>query len=121
MWKFKCENPIFSSPSNFKNHLYFGSHDCYLYSLQPNTGKLLWKLQSNSFIFSTPSIIVTRDGGHYICCVDSSGCILLVDSKGETVSTYKVDGEVFSTPIIFCNYIIVACRSNCIYIIRINY
>ncbi|TXH21756.1 MAG: pyrrolo-quinoline quinone [Chitinophagaceae bacterium] len=55
-WQFKTQGKIFSSPTIYKNTIFIGSEDGYLYAINKKTGHLKWKFKTNGAVHATPKI-----------------------------------------------------------------
>ena len=54
-----------------------------------------------------------------VCVCSSAGYIYLIDFKtGRLIGSYHLPGEVFSSPVVFGNSIIVGCRDDYVYCVR---
>jgi outer membrane protein assembly factor BamB len=53
-WTFNTENQVTGSPIIYKDSLYCGSVDGFLYCLEYRTGRLRWKFQTRGAITGTP-------------------------------------------------------------------
>lgn len=97
IWKYKVENAgmhpgTYSTPVFYKNNVYFGSTGSsftesggYVFSLNTENGKLVWKYETGSDIFS-----ITLDNGE-IYALDSNGVIYRIDAlTGKLIKTYKM-------------------------------
>lgn len=124
IWSFKTNGEIFSSftlengPDN-KVMIYFGCHDhdlrCLSYDTEKKTIEMLWKVQLQSQIFSTPKFC---DNGT-IVSFTTNGWINLIDkASGEIKKKLQLPGEVFSSPYVLKDKIFVGCRNNNLYCIE---
>lgn len=56
-----------------------------------------------------------------VCVCSSAGCLYLLNfSTGHLISSYCLPGEVFSSPVVIDNSIIVGCRDDYVYCINIK-
>lgn len=57
LWKVQCSLPgtAFSSPAVVNNRVYVNS--MYIYCLDANTGKLIWKYETGGEIYSSPTVV----------------------------------------------------------------
>ena len=53
-WTFETGGVIHSSPAVIDGIVYFGSRDSYFYALNAETGHLLWKFQTGSWVLYAP-------------------------------------------------------------------
>jgi acyl-CoA synthetase len=132
-------------PASAQCFIICGSHDGNVYCLNGNDGSLVWKLLLGSPIHSSPAFAIPlpmvnsnhnneENGDTYLatplCCVCSTtGVIFLIDFQGgQVVAQCQLSGEIFSSPVVFCQKqqlgeqqeqlignIIVGCRDNHLY------
>lgn len=63
LFSFKTQDKINGSPVVFKTHegndqmVVFGSHDCFVYSIDPTSGKLNWKFETDNYQNGAPAQI----------------------------------------------------------------
>ncbi len=83
---------IASVPILHEGVVYFTSMDTYLYALNSDTGKMLWKYKTGDVIISAPTIHNNRiyfgsnDGNFY--CLDMSGSLLWKKYLGDIIISY---------------------------------
>lgn len=117
MWKHEIGNEIFSSLINFQNCIVFGTNSNKLYCLQPfaNGCKIKFSVSLDGPIISTPCTTNT-----HIIASTTSGSIFLIDSAGNIVGCKQLKGEIFSSPVIWNNYVFIGCRDNNVYCLEIE-
>ncbi len=54
LWRFRANGGVYTSVVLKDGVIYFGSWDCHLYAVDPNTGEELWRFQTST---STPAFI----------------------------------------------------------------
>ena len=59
-WKFKTKKEIYASATSFQDNILVGSRNGQFYSVDKNTGKLVWKYDTLSVLAGSP--IISRDG-----------------------------------------------------------
>lgn len=130
--QFLTSGPIFNSPSiffprnldNLSQFITFGNQNSDLYCLNLNL-KLLWTVKLDSGISSSPFLFYVKQNDEekiLICVCSLKGFIYLVDSKnGDVIIKFKLDGEIFSSPIVWQNFIYVGCRDDNLYCLKICY
>lgn len=124
-----------------------GSHDRCVYCWDEHY-HLKWKLQLDSEIYSTPFASTLRynatkeplsslctasdsttldksvsDSSDILCvCVcTQAGFLYLVNfNTGCKIGHYQLPGEVFSSPTLFDNLIVLGCRDECVYCIKVE-
>lgn len=73
----------------------------------------------HSQIYSTPKLITLDDKDYLISCT-TTGFINLLDFNGFFINSLKLNGEVFSSPLIINNEIYIGCRDNYFYSLNAN-
>jgi acyl-CoA synthetase len=97
----------------YENSLLFGCHDRGLYRLDAATGCLIWRPALDGEIFASPDFEAGADGR--IVAATSSGTVYLVSPDGETLASWQLSGQVFSSPVFLPGRIIVGSRDNFLY------
>ncbi|MEM2928909.1 MAG: PQQ-binding-like beta-propeller repeat protein [Nitrososphaerota archaeon] len=95
-WKLKTGGWIYSSPSISKDGtIYFGSHDHYLYALNPD-GSLKWKFKTGEEVPSSPAI--DSNGTIYFGSYDSY--LYALNSDGSLKWRFRAESIIASSPAI---------------------
>ena len=135
-WTFCTDQPIFSSPVYFRNtsiadYVLVGCHDKNLYCLT-SKGKLNWLFTADSQIYSTPFVsqLFYRCGSENesrtqtsmvsvwaVFVFSTSGKMYALDlPSGLTLSDpVSLPGEVFSSPVVVSNRVLIGCRDDYLY------
>ena len=131
-WSFKTSGPIFSSPcvglSLTSYHIVVGCHDKSTYCLS-SAGTLVWRKQLDSAIYSTPTVITHRMNHSREACIEdeynakdlvvactTNGTLYVLNfANGKMVRSFTFPNEVFSSPVIFKETVVVGCRDNSVY------
>ncbi|XP_053691716.1 beta-alanine-activating enzyme [Sabethes cyaneus] len=124
LWKISTDGNIFSSPLLQRKltsaYVLLGCHDKHLYCFQCNKNaiKLHWKLRLQSPIYSSP---VALDDQLIIVC-STSGYVNLISTSGVSIlSVLKLDGEIFSTPVVVHpKKLYIGCRDNYLYQLTVS-
>ncbi|KAL3832989.1 hypothetical protein ACJIZ3_007725 [Penstemon smallii] len=145
MWKARTDGPIFAGPCTSRalpSQVLICSRDGSMYSLEMETGILLWKHGIGNPITSSPYVDensqlmsdVTNLSERLICVCDSSGTIyvFIVDSNAiegskqnmtpmvQEFARFDLQGDIFSSPVMIGGRIFVGCRDDHVYCIKIN-
>lgn len=108
---------------HFQDLFLFGDHDCTLHSVT-NEMCSNWKIKLDSAIGSCPFIgsLNLPQGKLVICCCCTvNGNVFIVDvATGRILTTTKLPGEIFSSPLIIGDRIVVGCRDNNVYCLKLN-
>lgn len=117
LWITEAGGPIFSTLSPTVSAegpaVVVGCHDRHVYKISTKDGQVLWRTCLGAPIYSTLFCPNDRD-----VCVGAvtQGVLFIVHSQsGEVLSLYHFDNEVFSSPVMFEDYIFVGCRDNYAY------
>ncbi|CAF4747100.1 unnamed protein product [Rotaria socialis] len=116
-WTFSTHGPIFSSPCLFNNTVFIGCHDQYLYAIDLSTeqkGILKWKCLFSSMIYGSPFVY---DNGRMVVVGSTDGCLRILNTQsGEIVCETKIDGNgLFSSPVVYLDFILVGSRDDYLY------
>ncbi|XP_075544432.1 beta-alanine-activating enzyme-like isoform X1 [Dermacentor variabilis] len=117
LWTAETGGPIFStlsvSTGDTGPSLIVGCHDNHVYKLSSKDGSLLWKTLLNAPVYST--LFCFNNEETYVGA-STQGNLCIIDShRGEVLSSYHFDNEVFSSPVVLEDDIIVGCRDNYVY------
>lgn len=147
LWDFSTEGPVFSSPcisslesltnsqKVFKtprstptspptNHVVTcGSHDGHIYCLTAANGSLLWKFQTTGKVFSIPFMFDGTPWGFgtlvAVCCTD--GTVWILDGEiGTLKAALSLPGELFSSPVVWGQTLVVGCRNDYVYCLELS-
>lgn len=104
IWKFVTGGPCCSGPDCDGNTVYFGSSDGYLYSAGSKDGYLKWKFRTTGRIGASAPL-VWKDK-IFICDfifdeVSHGGSAYVLNKKGEMEWSFRTDGAIISTPLIY--------------------
>ncbi|KAF9814728.1 hypothetical protein SFRURICE_014823 [Spodoptera frugiperda] len=123
IWSYQgVKGNVFSSVyikqiDKLKWQMVFGCHDKCVYSLavknfQPT---LLWKTQLTSPVYSTPSGLNDK----LILAASNNGKLCILEAEtGVLIEEYSLPNEIFSTPVMYGDFIYVGCRDDHLYSIR---
>lgn len=116
LWEIKVQENIYSSILSFGNYLIFGTHHsniyCFEYSVNNLKPVLKHKISIDSATSSTPTTIM-KDNQPYIVAACISGYIYLINTNDFSItSRLKINGDVFSSPVVIESNILIGCRDN---------
>ena len=100
----------------------FGDHDCSLHSVTKHMCSN-WKVKLDSAIGSCPfvgSLFLPQELGICCCCTVNGNVFILDLAMGRTLTTIKLPGEIFSSPVIVGDRIVIGCRDNNVYCLKVN-
>lgn len=94
LWVFECSDEIRGAPSYVNQWLFFGSYDHHLYTVNAQSGELVWKYATDGPIVCRPMIIE----GNVI--VGSADCRLhaVNERTGKIYWSYYTQGAIWSSP-----------------------
>lgn len=84
---------------------------------------LKWKTQLNSEVYSVPSLghVTSHVTTDILCVCTSKGTIYLLHAtSGYILVQEELPSNIFSSPLITYNCVIVGCRNNNMYCIEVN-
>ncbi|XP_075052130.1 beta-alanine-activating enzyme isoform X2 [Mixophyes fleayi] len=119
LWHFATDGPIFSSPcmSTLSKQVIFSSHDGLIYSLNTE-GDLLWKFKTSSRVYATPFVFPHPHTGNteLLAAASTDGNLWVLDShSGLLIAQHTLEGEIFSSPVVYGDRLVVGCRNNFVY------
>ncbi len=115
-WNFTTGDEIVSSPS-FTNHsLIFGSSDGNLYCLDESDGDLVWKVDLNNKILSSPTVD-KHDNSVYIG--SDEGNLTCLDIRDGTIKwSHPIGDKIQSTAALKDNLIAFGCNNGYLYVLN---
>jgi outer membrane protein assembly factor BamB/tRNA A-37 threonylcarbamoyl transferase component Bud32 len=116
IWNFTCADEIRGTASYAKGMVYFGSYDHHLYAVNAESGKLVWKYQTDGGIVSRPAIM---DDIVFVGSEDNRLHVLSARS-GSLLWTYYTKGPVRSSPFIAHGHIFIGSDDMSLHAININ-
>ena len=105
--------------------IFCGSHDKYLYCWNGNL-ELEWRTKLDSELYSIPffNCIESKEHGDDLFCLcvcSTAGVLYVVDArKGSILTMLRLPGDLFSSPVSVDNCIILGCRDNNIYCVKLT-
>ncbi|XP_014605434.1 PREDICTED: acyl-CoA synthetase family member 4 [Polistes canadensis] len=125
LWTYQVNNVILSKPiiqydpiKNCDNIFGFSTKSMYYlelnYTIEKQEPIVKYVKNPSLEIYTTPW---NEDGHACIACKDGTLCIYEL-SQGNILSSIKLDGEIFSSPVMANGLIIVGCRDNNLYILE---
>uniref|UniRef100_A0A3B4FTB5 Aminoadipate-semialdehyde dehydrogenase n=1 Tax=Pundamilia nyererei TaxID=303518 RepID=A0A3B4FTB5_9CICH len=126
LWQFLTKGPVFSSPcvTSDQKRLLCGSHDGCLYCLNCADGSLVWTFQTTGKVYSTPFVF---DGsavgrrGSLVGLASTDGTVWILDGKdGRMLASHTFPGELFSSPVVWEKSLLVGCRNDYVYCLRLS-
>ena len=129
------DTTVGSKSLNLNRRTLIGCHDHCAYCLDGN-GQLIWKHRMNSAVYATPFVFETglcntcsidsdicSNSVHYYAVICStSGQIDIVNcSNGRLVCSTNVPGELFSSPVVCDERLIIGCRDDNIYCFEMSF
>uniref|UniRef100_A0A3B1KH26 Aminoadipate-semialdehyde dehydrogenase n=1 Tax=Astyanax mexicanus TaxID=7994 RepID=A0A3B1KH26_ASTMX len=142
LWNFLTDGPVFSSPclaqmasitSLLAGPVAFdkstspvvvcGSHDCCVYGLNASDGSLLWRFQATGKVYSSPFVF---DGSRWglrrlVAIASTDGTVWVLDGEQGTLkASLCLPGELFSSPVVWGTNIVVGCRNDFVYCLKLS-
>ena len=130
LWTYQTQDAIFSTPalvesSNPSNSLILlGSHDCHVYCLNTR-GHVIWSFCTDAQVYCTPFVTCAPrdhsppDGQVYV--FSTVGALYILDlTSGSLLATTSLPGEVFSSPVVAADQIVVGCRNDFLYSLTVQ-
>ncbi|XP_068599593.1 beta-alanine-activating enzyme [Brachionichthys hirsutus] len=127
VWQFLTKGAIFSSPciSPDQQRVLCGSHDGCLYCVNCADGSLVWTFQTTGKVYSSPCVF---DGsaaglrsGMLVALASTDGTVWILDGNdGQMLSSYTLPGELFSSPVVWGQSLVVGCRNDSVYCLKLT-
>ena len=128
--------PIFSSPCMLSNYevrtfttsanvdtadiLVVGSHDGFIRIVNVANGSVIYDYNVGCVIFAAPIALVAH-GTLVIIISTTAGNVLVLDVTNTCIiSTIKLSGEIYSSPICYSNRIYLGCRDDHLYALKLT-
>jgi acyl-CoA synthetase len=123
LWTLNTGKPVFSSPfiSSLNNvnqnrvHVFIGTHNNSVLCVDLNSGQIKWQFKTSSAVYSTP--FVSSDD-NIVIAAETDGILHLINANdGKQLLSHKLNGQLFSSPIIHRSKLFIGCRDNHFYCI----
>lgn len=105
-WTFTADgklSSVWSTPILIENNLIVADEEGKIFSLDPETGTVLWTLNSGSEIMAG---LLAIDGGFVVAL--ENGDVRAYDLEQNPLWTRTIEGEIYTTPVLLGDTIIVA-------------
>ena len=119
-WHCRCGAAIFSTPRVFRDRIVFGCHDNVIYCVDGSTGTILWRTDCSSAVYASPFVCDFNDRHLVICCSTKGQLMILNLQNGVSLGRVELPGEVFSSPVMCGDRIIIGCRDNFVYFCQVS-
>lgn len=116
---YKADGNIYSSIELISERsICFGCYDKSVYCLSFDTDvplfQILWKVETSGQIFASPKTFTFNSMQLLLVC-STNGSVCMLDSNGGILKRFQIDGEIFSTPSVANDKVIIASRNNLLY------
>ena len=127
--------PIFSSPYMLSNYdvrtftsanvdtadiLVVGSHDGFIRIVNVANGSVIYDYNVGCVIFAAPIAVVADDTLVLIISTTAGDVLALDVAKSCIISTIRLSGEIYSSPICHINRIYLGCRDDHLYALKLS-
>ncbi|KAI3369008.1 hypothetical protein L3Q82_025980 [Scortum barcoo] len=126
VWQFATKGPVFSSPcvTADQQRVLCGSHDGCLYCLSCADGSLVWTFQTTAKVYSSPCVFdgsVVGRRGTLVAVASTDGTVWILDGEdGRTLASLTLPGELFSSPVVWEQHLVVGCRNDYVYCLKLT-
>jgi outer membrane protein assembly factor BamB/tRNA A-37 threonylcarbamoyl transferase component Bud32 len=116
IWTFNCADEIRGSAQYAHGIVYFGSYDNHLYAVSAESGKLVWKYQTDGGIVSRPAVM-----GDSVFVGSEDHRLHVVSARSGSLQwTYYTKGPVRSSPFLAHGHIFIGSDDMSLHAININ-
>ena len=116
LWTVTTGGPIFSSPIQVQEKILFGCHDGRVYCVAEG-GVVVWTTEVGGGVAGA---LDWNKRGEIVCC-SVSGTVNLLTMDGARIASKELDGEIFSSPLMVDNRVVVGSRDNKLYCIMLQH
>jgi outer membrane protein assembly factor BamB len=116
IWTFTCADDVRGTARYARGIVYFGSYDHHLYAVNAESGKLVWKYQTDGGIVSCPAVL---DDFVFVGSEDNRLHVISARS-GSLLWTYYTNGPVRSSPFVAHGHIFIGSDDMSLHAININ-
>ncbi|KAJ0065296.1 hypothetical protein NL108_007026, partial [Boleophthalmus pectinirostris] len=126
LWQFLTQAPVFSSPCLTPDLLQVlcGSHDGHIYCLNICDGALIWRFETSGRVYSSPCVFGTsapRVRGTLVGLASTDGSVWILDVEtGLKRASHTLPGELFSSPVVHMDSLVIGCRNDCVYCLKLE-
>ena len=116
LWTLETADEIRGSALYNRGIVYFGSYDHHLYAVNAETGKIVWKYQTDGGIVSRPAI--TEDS--VFIGSEDSRLHVLSSRSGSLLWTYYTKGPIRSSPFVAHGHVFIGSDDMSLHAVNIN-
>ncbi|CAN9498933.1 unnamed protein product [Ophioblennius macclurei] len=126
LWQYLTGGPVFSSPcfTPDRQRLLCGSHDGRLYCLSCSDGALLWSFQTTGKVYGSACVLDGSAAGRrglLVGLASTDGTVWILDGRdGRMLANHKLPGELFSSPVAWGRSLVVGCRDDYVYCLKLK-
>ena len=116
LWTVTTGGPIFSSPIQLLDRILFGCHDGRVYCVAGG-GEVVWTTEVGGGVAGA----LDWNNREEIVCCSVGGTVNLLSRNGVKIASIELGGEIFSSPLMIDNRVVVGSRDNKLYCILLQY
>jgi len=91
-----------------------------LVAISTETGEIVWEKSMDNYTWSSPVAVYDQSGNAYIIVGDSMGKLMMLDNKGNTLSTVSLETNIEASPAVYENTLVVGTRGGLVCGIKIQ-
>jgi len=91
-----------------------------LVALDTKTGEIVWEKAMANYTWSSPVAVYDKAGNAYIIVGDSMGNLIMLDDKGNTLSSVSLETNIEASPAVYKNTLVVGTRGGLVCGIKIQ-
>ncbi len=117
-WRTELDEPCFySAPVSAEGSVYFGTAGAAIYSIDADSGAILWRHATKGALYATPLLTAGR-----LFVGDNAGHLFALSmAGGELLAERKLPQPLQSTPMIFAGQLLVGSRDHSIYAFQVDF
>lgn len=102
LWSFAAQGHVWASPVLNNNLVYVGDAGSKIYAINAKEGSLAWQTDAPGPVIAAPGVMTSG-----LAFVTESGDVLVVGFQNEKSWTDKINGKLYSSPIVYGDRLVV--------------
>jgi outer membrane protein assembly factor BamB len=102
IWNYATQGHVWASPAVNNNMVYVGDAASKIYALKAKEGSLAWQTDAPGPVIASPGVMTSG-----LAFVSETGDVLVVGFQNEKSWTDKINGKLYSSPIVYGDRLVV--------------